>query len=193
MSETLDLLRRHRAGLDSAANELFLRHSATALEIVRARLRRDNPLRAAMESQDVLQEAFGKAHAGLDRLQLHEEGQFIDWLARIIENTIRDVARTQGRMKRDPSRASPLDGVAEQVAATPSPSAVAMGVELAERYATALEGLDDAAREAILLRQHAGCSYRHVADALGLVTEAQARAAVSRALATLAERMDVAR
>jgi RNA polymerase sigma factor (sigma-70 family) len=149
-----------------------------------------------MDSEDVMQEALLRAYVGLGRLRVANSAQFIAWMAKIVERTILDFVRSEGRRKRGRDRrlldGSTADVLVERVPTKgPTPTQVAMGKELAERYFTALESLEHRHREAILMRRHAGMSFSEIAEFLDVGSEAQARMLLSRALAKLARLMDV--
>src|SRR5262249_29152969 len=161
-------LRRARAGDQDAAAELFRRILPQAREVARARLGPRNPVRAAMDSEDVLQAALLRAWRAFGEAEARTPAEFVAWLARIVENTIRDGARAEGREKRDAARrAAPDASESALLSSIPArgatPSEVLMGAELAERYFSALHELPERSREAILLRRHQGASFVEIA------------------------------
>jgi len=191
--ETAALLRRARAREPEAVAELFRRALPHVREMARARLRAGNPLRAALDSEDLLQEALLRAWRALDQAAFDGFAPFAAWLARIVEHTLHDAARAEARLKRGAGRKLSADEavfLSSVPALQPTPSEVQMGAELAERALAALAAMDERSREAILLRRNLGCSFAEITRRLGLAGEAQARTLLSRALAELARRLD---
>lgn len=188
--KTLDLLNDFKSGRESAAEELFEKHLRAVREMARIRMATNPAARRAMDSHDVMQEALQKAWQGLSGLELVEEGQFVNWLARIVQNTVIDAARRMNRDKRATDREASRVEIQHKEAAQATPSEEAMGKELSEKYIEALEGMGERYREVILLRRHAQCSFAEIARALDLEEENRARALLSRALADLARRLD---
>ena len=97
---TRTLWLRARGGDRSAYDRLFALHAERARLFVAARL--GPRLRAGVETQDVLQDAYLAAHAAFDRFEYADEGSFARWLFRIIENRLRDLSDHVGAIKRQP-------------------------------------------------------------------------------------------
>ena len=116
------------------------------------------------------------------------------WLARIVENTVRDAWRSLKRrpvgVTSEPERLEADAGMPGFCRLRPTPSQVTMGQELADRYISALQELPAEQCEAILLRKHIGLSYGEIARQLGLKSEAYGRALVSRGLARVSAKLE---
>src|SRR6185436_18440399 len=95
---TLDLLRRAQQGERPALERLLERYYERVRRIVRLRL--GPSLRRRLESGDILQETFLAAVRNFARFELRDEGSFINWLAVLAENQIRDAADHHGAQKR---------------------------------------------------------------------------------------------
>lgn len=87
-----ELIRAAKAGDLAAFGELIRRHQAPALRI--ATLALGSPT----EAEDVVQEAFVKAHRALERFR--DDSAFRPWLFRIVDNTAKNRHRRVGRQRR---------------------------------------------------------------------------------------------
>ena len=90
-----------RAGDRDAYDRLFGLHVDRALLYTRARL--GPKLRNRLDSGDVLQEACLAAHQAFDRFEYIDDGAFLRWLCRIIDNRIRDLGDRFAARKRQPA------------------------------------------------------------------------------------------
>ena len=111
------------------------------------------------------------------------------WLARIAENEIKDQADYHGRQRREAARAVPLDDAARAVTSHLR-AAVSQLIadEEAARLERALEALDEAHREVILLRKFEELSWSEVAARMHR-TEDACRMLLARAMVALTLRM----
>jgi RNA polymerase sigma-70 factor (ECF subfamily) len=170
---------RVRSGDRAAYEELFARHADRALLYIRARL--GPRLRSAVESRDVLQDAYLEAHRDFDSFQCTDEGAFARWFSRIIENRLRDLGDYLGAKKRQP-------------VAPPPPAAItgpATAADRAERHQALLEGLDSLSedhRTVILLRYFEGLGAEEAGQRMGRSAGAIRKLTV-RALAELGGRL----
>ena len=134
-------------------------------------------------AEDLVQETFLKAFAGLDRFRAGTN--FAAWLFRIGHNNFANQRRASAR-KREPL---PDDLAAKD----DGPSEEAESREALEGLARALGRLPEEYRAAMLLRAEQGLSFREIAEVLGL-TEETARWRVFKArqklLALLAVRQE---
>ena len=83
-----EVLARVRAGDRDAYAELVRRHAPTAVRTAAL-------LGAGAEAEDVVQEAFVKAYAGLGRFRTGSA--FRPWLLQIVANETRNLHRAAGR------------------------------------------------------------------------------------------------
>ena len=81
------LWRQAKAGDQSAYERLFSLHADRVLVFIRARL---GKLRAKIEPEDVLQDAYLSAHRSFADFEYTDDGAFLKWLCRIIDNRLRD-------------------------------------------------------------------------------------------------------
>jgi RNA polymerase sigma factor (sigma-70 family) len=167
-----DLVERARAGDLGAFEVLIARHQAVALRVAYAIV--------PMDAEDVVQEAFVKAHAALSRFR--PGAPFRPWVLRIVTNEARNQHRRHTRQAqlalREVARRGP------SAAATPESAAI----EDEERrlVARAISGLAATDREVIALRWFAGLSEAEMADVLGC-RRGTVKSRLSRALGRLRE------
>jgi RNA polymerase sigma-70 factor, ECF subfamily len=139
-------------GASEAARELYERHGGPVLRFCRSRLRSREEAEDAR--QTVFLYAFRALRAGV--IPISE----LSWLLKIAENVCKS-------SRHDSKRRFALE-IAEdpealgQVAAPPNPE-----VELLMPLEDALGRLTDSQRQALLLREWRGLSYREIADRLG--------------------------
>ncbi len=192
------LLDRIRAG-DRASLEILFARSYRRLERV-VRIRWGRGTQPRYDLADVLQEAFLKAWRGLDGYSKQPDYGFLDWVARIAENTLRDQARRQSAARRDPSREQSLPPrgstarleLDEQIACRDKgPREWAEEQERAQRLDACLAELPEAEREVLVLRFYLEESWQEVGQHLGRTArgaEQLARRARERLAALYRER-----
>lgn len=147
-SITYELWRRATAGEQAAFDELFSIHTERLLVFIEARL--GGRLRAHMEPGDLLQDAYAAAWESFSHFQYVDDGAFLRWMCRIIDNRLRDANDFFNAAKRQP-RELP------RPAPTGAVTALARA-ENCERLKAALARLSDEHREVILLRYFQGLS-----------------------------------
>lgn len=185
--ETTVLLRQARAGSAEAVERLYERTAPRLLAFIRLRLGRT--LRARLESRDVLQATLLRSFERLGQLEADDPAALMAWLMRIAENEIRDRADYFQRQRRDPAREVPLDAALDAAAAAARSvtSRLVLDEETA-RLERAIEALDGAHREVILLRKFEDLSFKEVAARLGRSEDA-CRMLLARAMAALTMKM----
>ncbi|HEX6811545.1 MAG TPA: sigma-70 family RNA polymerase sigma factor [Planctomycetota bacterium] len=185
-ASTLQLLQRWHRGDEVALAELMARD----LPWLRgeAMRRMGNELRQRQEADDVVQQALVHVMQFGPRFELADEDHYRAILLRIVENTIRKMLRDGRRQKRSAGREEPLpSGSVVVLAATATrPSAAADRNEQRAWLHLALELLDTADREIVLLRQWHGLPFAAIGQQLGLNEDA-ARRRFERAVARLAQ------
>ncbi|MBL8750442.1 MAG: sigma-70 family RNA polymerase sigma factor [Planctomycetes bacterium] len=174
-ASSIELLRRARGGEASAFDLLFRRHRDELLLAVRAGM--GPRLRAAMQSEDVLQSVAMEAFAALQRREPQADG-FTRLLRRIVRHRLIDRARA---LRRRPGVA-PLTPSVEDALATPSPPTY--DDPRYERIERALRVMPAELREVIRLRRFDGLSSQEVATRLHR-SDAAVRQLFSRAMARL--------
>ena len=192
--QTIDLVRRAQDGDSPALQELFGRYYERVRRMVRLRL--GTALRKRLDSGDILQETFLEALRTFDRFEMRDQGSFINWLARLAENRIRDAADYHGAAKRAAAREVPLPqgdttGVLDHSlkAGGLLPSEGADEAEQIAQLEAALERLSSDDRELILLRDYAGAAWEAVARLTERPSPDAARVAHRQAVARLARLM----
>ena len=169
-SITHTLCQQARSGDRVAYDQLFALHVDRALLFVRARL--GPKLRERVESMDVVQDAYLAAHRAFEQFEYTDEGAFLKWLCRIIENRIRDLGDYFGAEKRqaiDLPKSNPT-----------GPVTALDRVEHRDKVARALDALSDDHRQVLLLRYFEGLSAEEAGKVLdrsaGAIRKLTARA-----------------
>ncbi len=186
-ADSTALLFRARAGSSQALDELYARYGGRLLSLIRIRM--GAGLRPEVDSRDILQAALLKSFQHLEQFSGSNSASLMAWLTRIAENEIRDQADRQGRQRRDKAREEPLDAV-DALVRDCMRSAVSQLIvdEETARLERAIAGLDEAHREAILMRKFEDLSYAEMAARLGRSEDA-CRMLVARAMVALTLRM----
>ncbi|MEM7307350.1 MAG: sigma-70 family RNA polymerase sigma factor [Planctomycetota bacterium] len=190
---TIELVKRAQAGDTGALDDILRRYYPHVLRIVRARL--GAGLRRVAESGDVVQEAMGEVVVGLDDFRVRDDDAFIKWIASLVENRIRDLAKFHAREKRDLARVIPLapppgdsaPGI-DPARSTLRPDERAAENELADRVRAAIAGLQEHQQEVIALRSR-GLPWPEIAERLGLPSSGAARMLHARARVELMKRV----
>ena len=171
-SITRTLCEQARDGDRSAYDRLFALHVDRALLFTRARL--GPKLREKVESLDVVQDAYLAAHQAFGQFEYTDDGAFLRWLCRIIENRIRDLGDYFGAKKRQPIELPKSDPTGPITALDRS--------EHREKVARALDALSDDHRQVLLLRFFEGITAEEAGQRLkrsaGAVRKLTARALV---------------
>ncbi len=188
--ETVDLVRRAQAGDDDAFEDVVRRAYPKVRQIVRARI--GPGLRQVAESGDVVQEAMGEVVRGLGDFEMRDDDALIKWIAGLVENRLRDMAKYHGRAKRDAGRVIPLvpkapgdtTNAIDPARSTQTPLEKASDREMAERLRVAVKALEPKHRE-VIERRGEGLTWGEVAKAMDLPSEGAARMLHSRAKVAL--------
>lgn len=155
---TQDLARRAQDG-DRAAYGLLVERFSQRLEsLVEARL--GPALRSEFDSEEVVQETFRRALEGIDRFEWRGDEAFLRWLGGIVENLLRNSARTASRR--------PAEERVLEIPVTPtSPSVRLRREERFERLERALASLPPDYREVIRLYRLERLKTVDVAERMG--------------------------
>src|SRR5438876_8825427 len=105
-TSTQVLLQRVQTGEKAALNELYNRYVMRVLAAVRARLGAE--LRGKLESWDVVQDAMLASLKNVQSFDQTSEGAFLNRLAKVVENRIRDQLDFFRAEKRDHRLEKPL-------------------------------------------------------------------------------------
>ncbi len=149
-----ELVRRARAGEQTAMNRLVDRHHAAAFRVALS-LVSDPDL-----AQDVAQDAFLKAFRGLDGFR--GDASFRTWMLTIVANTAKGALRKVMRR-----RETTLEGVAPVESPEASPEDRAALGEVATRARALLAQLPEKQRMSVQLRVDEGLSFREIGEVIG--------------------------
>jgi len=176
------LWRQAQAGDDAAREQLFSLHIDRLLIFIRARL--GPGLRAVVEPEDVLQDAWVAALKSFPEFTYTDERAFLRWMCRIIDNRLRDAQDYFQARKRQPV---PLPR-----SAPTGPSTAFRRSENREQIEKALAQLRPEHREVLLLRYFQGLSADEAADRMSRSPGA-IRNLSARALVELGQQLNVKR
>jgi RNA polymerase sigma-70 factor (ECF subfamily) len=160
-----------KGGDTHALGSLLERSRAYLRMLVRVRIGRQ--LQSKLDADDVLQEAFLRAHQAIGRFRGSTEDEFLAWLRGILCHVLADqVRRYHGTERRDPRLERAVDTdcdrasenfVFELAASTSSPSQRVVRRERAARLAEAMDRLPAASREVLTLRHFQSLSFPEIA------------------------------
>ncbi|MGE3275058.1 MAG: RNA polymerase sigma factor [Vicinamibacterales bacterium] len=127
---------------------------------------------SAQDAEDVVQDAFLKAHRQLGRFE--SRAGFRTWIHRIAVNCSIDLirARRHRELAHDPADLESGAAAGPVSSDDPLPDRLAFGAEVRDQVAAAMQRLTAAERAAFMLRHVEGRSIREVGAALGLKPEA---------------------
>jgi len=158
------------------------------------RFRMGGEIRSKLDSMDVVQDAFVLALQDLGDFTYRDEGDFLRWMSKIVENRIRDNIKKLHAEKRSIRKEVPLrnrlpttkrsSGSAAGPIATTTPSVIVSQREDLNKLEKAIDKLRPEYRQAIILRKIEGLSYKEIGDQLGKSADAVGML-VSRAMISL--------
>ncbi len=191
--KTQELVVLAKDGDKSALDQLYRVYGERVRWMLRFRMGRE--LRSQMESMDLVQDTLMHALGGLDKFTYKNEGDFVRWLSKIAENSLRDNLDRLHAGKRDIRREVPLGGHGPTSAGgsvgTPgpiestTPSVIMSRKEDLNKLEKAIDTLRPEYREVIVLAKIEELSYSQIGDRLGKSTGA-VKMLVSRAIVALA-------
>lgn len=179
-----ELTARLRAGDPAALGELFAASRERLLRIVQFRL--DDRLRARIDAEDVLQEAYLAANS---RLEHYAESPYTSpflWLRAVLTQTLIDLYRRHiGAQMRDPGREVPLDAAAsvsplatstslaiQLVGNATSPGEAAARGDMRTTLEAGIAQMDSIDQEVLALRHFEELSNAEAAAVLGIQQKA---------------------
>lgn len=181
---TADLLALCRNGDTTARDRLMRRFLPILQRWAHGRL--PHYARKNAGTDDLVQLTLLRALTRVSNFQQQHEGAFLAYLRTIFLNQLRDELRRNAR------QALPRELADEQqTAAVGSPLEEAVGLQALALYEDALAQLQAKDREAVLMRLEFGYQYAEIATDLGLPSSNAARMRISRAIAQLADIIDV--
>ena len=196
-SRTIDLVAAARRGSGSAIEQLTERCLPRVRQIVSLRL--GWRLQQFAELDDVVQEVMIRVITGIGRFESRSDGAFQNWLARCVENEIRDQAKRLGRQKRGVGKVRRFGDCASSIlhssifaVAEPTPSEYALADETAAKLEECLLAMPEYQREVVILRAVCGMSPSEVAEELDIANEHLVSVAYSRVLQKLKREIGLA-
>jgi RNA polymerase sigma-70 factor (ECF subfamily) len=151
-------------------------------------------IRSKLDSMDVVQDAFILALQDLEDFTYRDDGDFLRWMSKIVENRIRDNIKKLHADKRNirkevrlrnhlPTTKRGSAGAAGPIDTT-TPSVIVSQREDLDRLDKAIDKLRPEYRRAIILRKIEGLSNKEIGDRLGKSADAVGML-VSRAMISL--------
>ncbi len=172
--EGRDLVRRLRGGDEDALRILLKDHEPQMLARIRRQLHPG--LQSKIDPEDVLQEVYLVVTRRAPSFIGRNDGAFTLWLTRIVDFKVREAMREYLDVSRRDVRRERARGARPNTSrfagASPTPSQVAMGAELADRARRALEHLSDDYRCVLRLVQVEGTNLQEVSRVMGRSYEA---------------------
>ena len=158
------------------------------------RFRMGGEIRSKLDSMDVVQDAFVLALQDLADFTYQDEGDFLRWMSKIVENRIRDNVKKlhadKRNIRKEVSLRNRLPTTKRSSAgdlgpiATTTPSVIVSQREDLDRLDKAIDKLKPEYREAIILKKIEGLSYKEISNRLDKSTDAVGML-VSRAMISL--------
>lgn len=178
---TLALLAQARRGDGTAVNRLLARHRDAIRRTIDRRL--DRVVQRRVDASDIVQDVLVEANRRLGDYLANPTMPFGLWLRHMAHDRLIDAHRRHrvasvrsldrevplGGADADDSRAGPAAGLADREL---TPAAAATWHELERRFAAAVDGLEEADREIVLLKHFEHLSTAEAAEALGISTPA---------------------
>jgi RNA polymerase sigma-70 factor (ECF subfamily) len=151
-------------------------------------------IRSKLDSMDLVQDAFVLALQDLEDFTYKDEGDFLRWLSKIVENRIRDNVKKLHADKRNirkevllhnraPTTGKSFAGALEPIVTT-TPSVIVSKGEDLDKLEKAINKLTPEYREVIILKKIEGLSYKEIGNKLGKSSDAVGML-VSRAMISL--------
>ncbi len=176
--QTLVLLDRARQGDAAAVNGLLARHRAAIRRMIDHRL--DRVVQRRVDASDIVQDVLLEANRRLGDYLANPTMPFQLWLRHMARDRVIDAHRrhrvaASRSLDREVPLESPADADGSQADLAGgladrelTPAAVATWHELERRFAAAVEQLDEADRQIVLLRHFEHLSTAEAAEVLGL-------------------------
>lgn len=162
-NEQLDeeLVLRVQQGDKKAYDLLVIKYQHKIIQLV------NRYLKDPSEAQDVAQETFIKAYRALGSFR--GDSAFYTWLYRIAINTAKNYllsrSRRSSNYELDIQDAEAIEN-APQLQGLETPERLLLNQEIVETIKTAIDGLPEEMRVAIMLREFDGMSYEEIAEAM---------------------------
>jgi len=178
--KTQELVALAKDGDNSALGQLCNVYGERVRRIVRLRMGKE--LRPKLDSMDLVQDALVSALEGIEGFTYSNEGDFLRWLSKIAENTLRDNLDKLYTDKRDIRKevqpdsfrrttgtgffgtAGPIDAI--------TPSVIMSKKEDLDKLEKAIDELKPEYRQVVLLTKIEGLSYKEIGQKLGKSVDA---------------------
>ena len=178
--KTQELVALAKEGDNSALNQLCNAYGERVRRIVRLRMGKE--LRPKLDSMDLVQDALVSASEGLGGFTYSNEGDFLRWLSKIAENTLRDNLDKLYADKRNIQKEVRPDslrrttgtgsfGTTGPIDAT-TPSVIMSRKEDLDKLEKAIDKLKPEYRQVVLLTKIEGLSYKEIGRKLGKSADA---------------------
>jgi RNA polymerase sigma-70 factor (ECF subfamily) len=197
LRRTQQLVALAQAGDDSALGQLCGIYAERVRRVVRFRMGPE--LRSQLESMDLVQEALIEAIKDIGDFKYSSDGDFLNWLSRIVENTIRDNIDRIHTAKRDIRRQVSLNKLGARIdksqpdvvlpAVTTTPSMFLSRREELDKLEQAMDRLKPEYREVIMLAKIEGLPCKEIAGRLNKSPAAVAMS-LSRGIVALTNLFD---
>ena len=182
LGQSFLLLERYKDGDEQALNELLARYYPRILALARKGLR--PRLRKLGGSMDVVQNTLVAAVPKLDQFEFRDRNALFNYLARILDNQLRDMAKAIDRRPAEDSLDAPTsDGASSaQVESTEATALEALSVqELKQALQECTTALPPEQCEILLMRELFHLTYAEIAQQVGCDSAHSAEVRVSRA------------
>ncbi|MCL4872864.1 sigma-70 family RNA polymerase sigma factor [bacterium] len=153
------LIERARAGDNAAFEALVRKYQDRVYNVCRYML-------GPADAEDAAQDAFVKAYRNLDRFT--PSPSFQAWITRIAVNSCLDYKRKPAHLSLAATSREGEEYTLEPPSDSPGPEAALESKKAGEAVSTALAGLSDKLRAAIVLYEMEGLSYEEISEALGI-------------------------
>jgi RNA polymerase sigma-70 factor, ECF subfamily len=180
--KTLQLLEGVKAGDGDAVNALMDRHRLAIRRMVQMRL--DNAVARRVDASDVVQDVLFEASRRMDNYISNPMMPFHLWLRQLAKDRIIDMHRRhRGAQRRSVDREQHVASLGNDEKSTAdlvsflkdaelTPAAATVRKEMEQRFLLAVNELDEADREMIIMRHFEHLGNSEVAEALGLTAPA---------------------
>jgi RNA polymerase sigma-70 factor (ECF subfamily) len=173
---SLGLVERVKNGDHEAFSLLFDKYQRRLAVLIHYKLSPE--LRRFTDVEDILQETLLEAYRDVEQFNYLRPGSFLNWLSRIADHVIADLARFHGRKRRNAAELVRFKSVSNPDGPEPvntrTPSRILSDKEGVLALIERLNQLPDDYRQAILLAKVEGLSSQEVAERLGRTREATA-------------------
>lgn len=175
-TSSLGLVERVKNGDHDAFSLLFDKYQRRLAVLIHYKLSAE--VRRFADVEDILQETLLEAYRDIKQFSYQRPGSFLNWLSRIADHVIADLARFHGRQRRNAAELvrfkSESNPEGPEPVNTKTPSRILADKEGVGALIEKLDQLPEDYRQAILLAKVEGLSSQELAERLGKSREATA-------------------